>query len=306
MNPKSDAATEEHTVSDADIALHMTRTFAAPIALVWRAWTESEFLHRWCCPRELSVFTGEHDLKAGGRWRCGMRDRDGIEIFLGGHYMEVTAPQTLVMTHAWQDENGQCGPTTYITLQLREENGHTVMEFEQAGFATPYSKIGHENAWSDAFELLTTLLGRIVKQNHLPLVVRRHLNAPAELVFDAWLDPKSIGRWLFATPNGEMVWTAADPREGGEFTVIERRGEMMAEHFGQYLQIDRPRRLVFQFRTSVDQAFSRVTVDIRPTASGCELVLTHDLALEWLDYLDRVQGGWTMILNSLADVVAMP
>jgi uncharacterized protein YndB with AHSA1/START domain len=303
MNPKSDAATEERTVSEADIALHLKRTFAAPIALVWRAWTESEFLRRWCYPPELSVFTSEHNFTPGCRLRCGMRDRDGIEIFLGGHYIEIVAPHTLVMTHAWEDGSGQCGPRTHITLQLREENGQTVTEFQQVGFTTHYSKLGHEKAWSDAFDLLTVLLDRIVKHKTYPLVVRRHFDAPAELVFDAWLDPHAIGRWLFATPNGEMVWTAVDPREGGEFTVIERRGDVMAEHFGQYLEIDRPRRLVFHFRTSVEQAFSRVTVDIRPSVSGCELVLTHELDLEWLDYVDRVQGGWAMILHSLADVV---
>src|SRR6187549_2991706 len=79
------------------------------------------------------------------------------------------------------------------------------------------------------------------------LVVKRTIDAPAELVFDAWLDQDSIRNWLFATPGGEMVRVEVDPRVGGEFIVFEKRGDMVAEHYGRYLEIDRPRRIVFLF-----------------------------------------------------------
>lgn len=103
------------------------------------------------------------------------------------------------------------------------------------------------------------------------LRVTRRFPHPPERVFDAWLDPPSLGRWLFATQSGEMLRVEADPRVGGAFTIVERRGNAIAEHFGRYVEIDRPKRLVFTFFTDREGNATRVTVEIAPTADDCEL-----------------------------------
>ncbi|HEX4608934.1 MAG TPA: SRPBCC domain-containing protein [Urbifossiella sp.] len=131
----------------------------------------------------------------------------------------------------------------------------------------------------------------------------RRFGASPEAVFDAWLDPAAVGRWLFATPTGVMETVELDPRVGGAFTVSERRGDVLAEHFGTFVELDRPRRLVFDFATGRDQPLTRVTVDIRPVAGGCELTLSHRLDPAWAAYLDRARAGWTMVLDGLADAV---
>lgn len=131
------------------------------------------------------------------------------------------------------------------------------------------------------------------------LVVSRVFTAPAELVFDAWLDPAHAGRWLFATAGGQMRRVEIDPRVGGAFTIAEQRGEMLAEHFGQYIEIDRPRRLVFSFRTDPKEKPSSVTIEITPVTGGCELKLTHRMDTKWADYIVRVRGGWTKMLEAL-------
>ena len=129
--------------------------------------------------------------------------------------------------------------------------------------------------------------------------VGRHFDAPAERVFDAWLDPKSAGKWLFKTPTGEMVRCEMDARVGGAFAVVERRDGEDVEHVGEYLVLDRPRRLVFSFGVpKYSQEVTLVSIEIVTAASGCELTLTHEKVLP--EYASSTQAGWNSILEGLA------
>jgi uncharacterized protein YndB with AHSA1/START domain len=130
------------------------------------------------------------------------------------------------------------------------------------------------------------------------LQVVRRFAAVAERVFDAWLDPSTAGKWLFATESGQMIRVEIDPRVGGLFNFTRRDGDDV-EHVGEYLEIDRPRRLVFTFSVpKFSTQITRVSIDIVPLESGCELTLTHEGVLpEWAS---QTEAGWGMILNSLA------
>lgn len=134
------------------------------------------------------------------------------------------------------------------------------------------------------------------------LRVTRKFDVSAERVFDAWLDSQKAGKWLFATPTGQMVRVEIDARVGGAFTITERRGNDDIEHAGSYLEIDRPRRLVFTFGVpKFSEQMTKVTVDIVALPHGCELTLTHEGVLpEWAE---RTQKGWGLILLALAATV---
>ncbi|HEV3385528.1 MAG TPA: SRPBCC family protein [Gemmata sp.] len=132
--------------------------------------------------------------------------------------------------------------------------------------------------------------------------VTRRFTASAETVFDAWIDPQIAGRFLFAAPTGQMVKAEIDARVGGKFNFTDRREGDDVEHVGEYLEIDRPRRLVFKFVVpKYSQIWTRVAVEIVPLASDCELALTHEGVLP--EYESRSVEGWTMILGKLAGVV---
>ncbi len=131
--------------------------------------------------------------------------------------------------------------------------------------------------------------------------VSRHFDAPAERVFDAWLDPATAGRWLFATPSGQMQRVEIDARAGGRYVIVERRTEGDAEHHGRYLEIDRPRRLVFTLAANASSEGDVVPVEIESEGAGCTLTLTHLLAAEWAEYADRTGSGWTGVLAALAE-----
>jgi len=133
--------------------------------------------------------------------------------------------------------------------------------------------------------------------------VTRRLAATPERVFDAWIDPAQASRFLFKTPTGEMVRTAIDARMGGAFNFTERRDGQDIEHVGEYLEVDRPRRLAFTFAVPKFSAEkTRVTIDLAPQGAGAALTLTHAGVLP--DWASRTETGWGMILDGLAASLA--
>ena len=89
-----------------------------------------------------------------------------------------------------------------------------------------------------------------------------------------------------------------DARVGGSFNFTRRDGEDV-EHVGTYVEMDRPRRLVFTFGVPKFSAqMTRVSIDLKPLPTGCELTLTHeDVLPEWLD---KTREGWGKIVDGLA------
>jgi len=134
------------------------------------------------------------------------------------------------------------------------------------------------------------------------LTVTRDIAAPPEAVFDAWLDPAVARRFLFATPDGEMLTCEIDARVGGRALIVERRASGDAHHHLLFDEIDRPRRLVFRFRAdpAKEGEWTRVTIDLAAHGDGTRLTLTHEMDPAWAAYEEQTRKGWTMILASLA------
>lgn len=135
----------------------------------------------------------------------------------------------------------------------------------------------------------------------LAVEVSRRIAAAPEAVFDAWLDPASARQWLFATQDGVMEKCEIDARVGGRFVIVERRGDEHAEHHGEFVALERPRRIAFDFWTSFGEERTRVTVTIAPDGNGSQVTLRHDGV--WVGYEERTREGWAKVLARLAETV---
>jgi uncharacterized protein YndB with AHSA1/START domain len=140
--------------------------------------------------------------------------------------------------------------------------------------------------------------------------VAHRYSAPAERVFDAWLTSSQAARFLFATRTGNVMQCEINPVVGGGFTVTDRRplaeGDESAfdvVHRGNYIAIERPRRLVFDFVVaSYSEDATRVTVEIAPEGpNACELTLTHDMgdSEEAAAMEEASRRGWARMLTTL-------
>ena len=138
--------------------------------------------------------------------------------------------------------------------------------------------------------------------NPVRAMVTRRYRASAEDVFDAWLNPELVRQW-FGPGLGEMTRVEIDPRVGGTFWLVQRRGSEEAQHTGESLELERPHRLVFTWRTPPLTESSRVIIEIAAKGDGCELTLTHEMDQQWAAFVDQAAGAWLKMAATIATLV---
>ena len=131
------------------------------------------------------------------------------------------------------------------------------------------------------------------------VTVRREIAAPAETLFDAWLDAESLGTWLRPRVISETR-AETDPRVGGEFRIVMVRDGSDIVHQGTYREIDRPSRLVFTWSSpATDHRDSVVTVTFEPLETGSTMVEIHQIGLPDEESRASHTTGWSDALAEL-------
>ena len=139
-------------------------------------------------------------------------------------------------------------------------------------------------------------------QNDLTLTVTHTINAPPETVFDAWLNPEMLMRFMCPGPGMTTPSATADPQVGGRFDLIMKNGVDEMPHGGVYQEIDRPNRLVFSWESPFNAEGSTVSLDFLKVDGGTHVTLNH-IRFVSEESRNNHEGGWTHILATLDDVV---
>jgi uncharacterized protein YndB with AHSA1/START domain len=106
-----------------DREIVITRSFDAPAAAVFRAWTTPDLVRRWWGFPTSEWVVCDIDLRVGGSWRYVTRD-DGVEVGFHGEYREIDAPVRLVSTEVFE---GFPDAEALDTLVLEERDGVTTL-----------------------------------------------------------------------------------------------------------------------------------------------------------------------------------
>src|SRR4051794_26599347 len=80
----------------------LTRTFNAPRALVFKAYTDPKLISQWWGPRKYETIVDKMEVKKGGLWRYINRGSDGQEFAFNGVYHEIAAPERLIYTYEFE------------------------------------------------------------------------------------------------------------------------------------------------------------------------------------------------------------
>lgn len=102
-----------------ELEIRVTRTFGAPRALVFDAFTKPALVRRWLLgPPGWTMPTCEIDLRVGGAYRYVWRnDADGSSMGMGGTFREVVPAARLVATEKFDEAwyAGEALDTTEFT-----------------------------------------------------------------------------------------------------------------------------------------------------------------------------------------------
>lgn len=152
--------TEPHDPRDLVLSL----TVAAPRQNIWRCWTEADLLKQWFTPRPWTVAAADLDLRPGGRCDITMRSPEGEEMPNRGVFLEIAAPERLVMTDAylegWVPAEKPSFMTAIVTLT---DNGdgttayHAVARHWRPEDRDAHAAMGFDSGWTQAARQLEAL-----------------------------------------------------------------------------------------------------------------------------------------------------
>ena len=141
--------------------------------------------------------------------------------------------------------------------------------------------------------------------------VEQSFNASPERVFDAWLEPDLVTQWMSAALkqlglSGDIRRLEIDAHVGGQFTFSDMREGGEAVHWGTYLEIDRPRKLVFTWFTSDEEEqenSSVVTLTIEPDGNGCSATIVHSMYVKNAKFVPQCEKGWGGMLGQIGEAI---
>jgi len=138
----------------------------------------------------------------------------------------------------------------------------------------------------------------------LTVKINKTIHAPIEKVFDAWLNPRMLSKFMLPMPGMPAPDVENDPREGGSFTIVMHAGDDKLPHTGEYLEIKRPDKLVFTWVSHRSVENSTVTLNFTKVDDHkTNISLSH---VKFIDEQARSdhQGGWGNILDKIDEVMS--
>jgi uncharacterized protein YndB with AHSA1/START domain len=162
--------------NDCDFVI--SRIFAAPREIVWKAWTDPKQMAQWWGPKDFTNSVCELDVRVGGAYRLVMRAPNGNEYPAHGVYREVAEPRRLVMfmdlsdhPESWfdkldpnRDKTKKPAMDCLQIVTFEDVEGKTELTV-RTRFATPeicaaMVRMGMDEGWPESFDRLVDCIER--------------------------------------------------------------------------------------------------------------------------------------------------
>jgi len=153
----TDAAPLVTLPSDTEILI--TRDFAAPRHLVFRAWTTPELIARWWHAKRGTITSIDVDLRPGGAWRYVMTANGGFEVAFHGEYLDVVPDERIVSTEIYEGAPDAAAVSTVTFAETGVGTRLTVLvKHSSQENRDMHVRSGMEDGLRDALDLLAELV----------------------------------------------------------------------------------------------------------------------------------------------------
>ncbi len=148
--------------------LTIERTFNAPLAIVWRTWTEAELLDQWWAPKPWKSETSHMDFKEGGYRLYAMVGPEGERHIARTNYLSIDIHKQFSGEDAFCDQDGKINqemPISTFNNQFKEQANETfvtvVSEYASEEHLQQVIQMGMKEGLTMAYENLDNVLKKL-------------------------------------------------------------------------------------------------------------------------------------------------
>lgn len=208
-----------------DNTINIERVFNAPIKLVWRAWTEPNYIKQWWGPDGFTTTIHKMEIKTGGEWLLTMHGPDGTDYENVSVFDEIITEQKIVYTH-------ESEPKFTTTVLFYAEGDKTrinwTMVFDSAeSLRNVVENYGADKGLDQNMNKLEVFIANMdnstlektkytAHTDKKQLEIERVFNAGIDMVWRAWTEPEILDQWWAPKP-WKTVTHSMDFKAGGRW-----------------------------------------------------------------------------------------
>lgn len=134
--------------------------------------------------------------------------------------------------------------------------------------------------------------------SELTVNVTHTINAPIEFVYNAWLDPTLMAKFMLPALGVVAVDVSAEPHVGGHFALTMIVNDNRLNHNGEYLILEPYTKMAFTWLSAMSIDGSTVTLKLSEVDGGTHIELTQVKFINE-EMRDNHKSGWAAILACL-------
>ncbi len=279
--------------------LVVSRRFAASPERLFDAWFDPKAVGTWlfATPGGVSKHV-EIDARVGGGFAIHEQRAEMLATHFGV-YREFVRPNRIVFTFSTE----KSGPSSLVTIAIKPDGAGSLLTLtHQIDPEWALLDVSIRAGWEGALEGLARANGEA--GNGHTLIMHRTFDAPRVLVWKAWTEAEHLLRWI-CPADFNVLFAENDLRLGGKWRSGMRspEGEDFI-HCGEYLEIEKPSRLVFthswEHNHLEPRALTKITVVLIERDGKTDMTFVQaGLATE--ESALSHKHGWTGAFDQLAD-----